>query len=89
MGDAGEGLVDVDARMQERMEEREAERRRKPSQAPPIDPERQREIESLLLARTSLRQQADAAQNSVRRQQIELAMAEIVRRLAELSPPSA
>jgi len=85
MGDAGEGLVDVEARLQERMEEREAERRRKASLPPPIDPERQREIESLQLARASLQQQAAAAQNPVRKQQLELAMTEIDRRLIALS----
>jgi hypothetical protein len=87
MGDAGEGLVDNEARLQERMEEREAERRRKAGAAPPIDPERHREIESLQLARTSLQRQAETAQNPVRKQQLELAMAEIDRRLAELLPP--
>jgi hypothetical protein len=86
MGDAGEGLVDAQARAQERMEEREAERRRKANPAPPIDPGRQREIESLQLARTSLQQQVDAAQHPARRQQLELALAEIDRRLGELSP---
>jgi len=87
MGDAGEGLVDIEARLQERMEERAAERRRKAGPALQIDPERQREIGSLQLARTSLQKQAAAAENPVRKQQLELTLAEIDRRLAELSPP--
>ena len=40
MGDAGEGLVDAEARIQERMEELEAERRNRGGSAPKIDPEK-------------------------------------------------
>lgn len=85
MSDAGERLVDIDARLQERMDEREAERRRRVTPAPKVDPDRQREIDSLQLARASLQKQADAAQNPVRKQQLELALAEIDRRLGDLS----
>ena len=60
MGDSGEGLVDADARIQEQMEEREAERKRR-SGAPPADPERVREIESLRLAKAELERQAQTA----------------------------
>ena len=85
MSDAGERLVDIEARLQERMAEREAERRRRTTPAPKVDPDRQREIESLQLARTSLQKQDAAAQNPIRKQQLELALAEIDRRLADLS----
>ena len=52
MGDAGEGLIDQDSRIQERMEELERERatRRSPSVR---DPEQVRALESLRLARTA------------------------------------
>ena len=81
MGDSGEGLVDADARIQERMEEREAERKRRGG-APPVDPERVREIESLRLARAELERQGTATAHPVRKKQIEAALAEIDKRLA-------
>jgi len=84
MGDAGEGLVDADARIQERMEELEAERRRRTNGAPKIDPEKAREIQSLKLARLNLEQQLQAASHPVRKQQIQLAIEEIDKRLASL-----
>ena len=82
MGDSGEGLVDAEARIQERMEEREADRRRAAGQAPKIDPEKVREIESLKLAKAELTQQAAATTHPVRKKQIDAALAEIDRRLA-------
>ena len=81
MGDSGEGLVDADARIQERMEEREADRRRATGQAP-VDPEKIRERESLKLARAELTRQAEATTHPVRKKQIDAAIAEINRRLA-------
>jgi hypothetical protein len=86
MGDAGEGLVDADARIQERMEELEADRRRRGGGAQKIDPEKAREVESLKLARASLKTQAEAATHPVRKQQIQLAIAEIDKRLAAQKP---
>lgn len=85
MGDAGEGLVDAEARIQERMEELEAERRNKAGGKPKIDPEKAREIESLKLARLNFVRQAEAATHPVRKQQIELSIAEIDKRLESLS----
>ena len=81
MGDSGEGLVDADAKIQERMEEREAERRQRAAGGAPADPERQREIQSLKLARANLERQAAAVGHPVRQQQIRLAIAEIDKRL--------
>ena len=81
MGDSGEGLVDAEARIQERMEEREADRRRASGQSPVVDPEKLREIESLKLAKAELTQQASATTHPVRKKQIEAALAEIERRL--------
>ena len=82
MGDSGEGLVDAEARIQERMEEREADRRRATGQAPAIDPEKIRERESLKLAKAELTRQASATTHPVRQKQIQAAIAEIDRRLA-------
>jgi hypothetical protein len=59
MGDAGEGLVDAEARIQERMDELERERSARRSKAP-IDPTALSRIESLRLARVDLQRQADA-----------------------------
>ena len=82
MGDSGEGLVDAEARIQERMEEREADRRRSGGQVPAVDPEKVRERESLKLARAELTRQAGATTHPVRKKQIDAAIAEIDRRLA-------
>ena len=82
MGDSGEGLVDADARIQERIEERESERRRRGTAQPAVDPERVRELQSLRLARAELERQASATTHPVRKGQIEAAMAEIDKRLA-------
>ena len=81
MGDSGEGLVDAEARIQERMEEREADRRRNSGQAPVADPEKAREKESLKLARAELTRQATATTHPIRKKQIEAAIAEIDKRL--------
>jgi hypothetical protein len=82
MGDAGEGLVDAQARIEERMDELERERaaRRK---TPPRDPAAASRVESLRLARVDLQRQADATTNpnlqAVRAQ----ALADLDRQLAE------
>jgi len=81
MGDSGEGLVDAEARIQERMEEREADRRRA-SGTPVDDPDKVRERESLKLAKAELTRQASATTHPVRKKQIEAALAEIDRRLS-------
>jgi hypothetical protein len=84
MGDSGEGLVDAEARIQEQIEEREAERRRRSGQTgPKIDPEKVRELESLRLAKSNLQRQAEATDHPIRKQQIQLAIAEIEKRLAQ------
>ena len=82
MGDSGEGLVDADARIQEQHEERDAERTRRAGSAPvKIDPVKVRELESLRLAKSNLQRQAEVAAHPVRKQQIQLAIAEIDKRL--------
>jgi hypothetical protein len=82
MGDAGEGLIDADARIQERMEELARERtqsRRKAVQ----DPEKVRAVESLRLARKELEAQLAATTNERRRTHIKQAIEEIDRRIKD------
>jgi hypothetical protein len=83
MSDAGEGLVDTDARLQERIEEREQERRLRREGKRDVNPERLRLLESLRLARTELERQSALTPHPARREQIALAIAEVDRRLAE------
>ena len=84
MGDSGEGLIDADARIQERMEDLERERttsRTKDSR----DPEQVRALESLRLARTELGRQFEATAHERRRAQITQAIEEVDRRMKEMS----
>ncbi len=81
MGDAGEGLIDADARIQERMEALERERTRA-TKRDGRDPERVRHVESLKLARTELERQLAATTHESRRSQLTLAIEEVDRRLA-------
>ena len=84
MGDAGEGLIDADARIQERMEELEQERM-KTRIKDTRDPEQVRALESLRLARTELSGQLEATSHERRRAQLVQAIEEIDRRMAEKS----
>ena len=59
MSDAGEGLIDADARIQERMEELERERMQS-KKKDARDPEKVRALESLRLAKTELDRQLQA-----------------------------
>jgi hypothetical protein len=83
MGDSGEGLVDAEARIQEQIEEREAERKRRGGAQVAADPDRIRELESLRLARAELQRQASVTTHPIRTQQIQAAIAEIDKRLAQ------
>jgi hypothetical protein len=82
MGDSGEGLIDAEARIQERMEDLERERQRTQQTKVAKDPEKQRTLEGLRLARLELQSQAAATTNERRRAQIAQAVAEIDRRTA-------
>jgi hypothetical protein len=84
MGDAGEGLIDQDSRIQERMEELERERA-KAHVREVKNPEAVRALESLKLARRELEGQLAATSHERRRDSIGQAMAEIDRRIAETS----
>jgi len=84
MGDAGEGLIDQDSRIQERMEE--LERERKASQMRDVkDPEKVRALANLRLARTELERQLAMTTHERRRDSIGQAMAELDRRIQEAS----
>jgi hypothetical protein len=85
MGDAAEGLIDADARLQERMEELEESRKAARDRGPKVDPERARAFESLRLARTELQRQLESTTHPVRREQIQQAVAEIDRQLAAMN----
>jgi hypothetical protein len=80
MSDSGEGLVDAEARLQEQIDAREQERQRRGAVVVK-DPEKVRQRESLRLARAELARQLGQTDNPARRQQIELALAELDRRL--------
>ena len=82
MGDAGEGLIDADGRIQERMEELERDRSRQKPKAM-SNPEHVRAFESLKLAKTELSRQLSATANERRRAQLTDAIKEVERRIAE------
>ena len=81
MGDSGEGLIDADARIQERMEELERERTRQQHGNPVRDTDKMEALESLRLARTELDRQLLVTTNERRRAQIAQAIEEINRRM--------
>ena len=84
MGDAGEGLIDQDSRIQERMEELERERAK--AQVKDVrNPEALRALESLKLARIELERQLASTLHERRRDSIAQAMAELDRRIVETS----
>ncbi|MEO8483120.1 MAG: hypothetical protein ABI634_12980 [Acidobacteriota bacterium] len=83
MGDAGEGLIDAESRIQERMEELERARLEKSLQDV-RDPEAVRALESLRLAKTELERQFEATAHERRRAHLAQAIAEVDRRMAEV-----
>jgi hypothetical protein len=81
MGDAGEGLIDADARIQERMDELQLSRAR--AKRPAVrNPDQVRELESLKLARTEMTRQLELTTHPTRREQIQQAIRELDRRIA-------
>lgn len=85
MSDAGEGLVDADARIQERLEELARSRADKVQHFEPRDPDAQRELESLKLARTELTRQIETTAHDARRRQLTQALEEVERRIADVT----
>jgi hypothetical protein len=80
MPDAAEGLVDAEARIQERLDDLQP---RKKARGPVKDPDREHAAESCRLAKAELERQLKATRHPIRRQQIEAAIAELDRRIAE------
>jgi hypothetical protein len=80
MGDAGEGLVDAESRIQERMEELERARREKDDNTR-RDAGALQADESLRLARVELERQLQATSNERRRTQLQQAIADIDRKM--------
>jgi hypothetical protein len=83
MGDAGEGLIDAEGRIQERMEELERERTRQNHGKVIRDPEKEHALETLRLARMELARQLAATTHERRRAQLNQAIAEVDRRMLE------
>jgi hypothetical protein len=83
MGDAGEGLIDAEGRIQERMEELERERTRQNHGKVIRDPEKVHALESLRLARMELDRQLTATTHERRRAQLTDAIAEVDRRMKD------
>lgn len=83
MGDAGEGLIDADDRIQERLEELERERAGQ-RRAAARNPRALQELESLRLARAELQNQLNATAHPHRRAHLTDALAEIDRRAADV-----
>lgn len=81
MSDAGEGLVDAEARLQEQMDAREQDRRRRGAQSVK-DPDKIRQQESLRLARVELESQLKVTEHPVRREQLKHALAELDKRIS-------
>jgi hypothetical protein len=83
MGDAGEGLIDADSRIQERLEDLERERDERRGPAAVKNPERAREVESLRLARIELKRQLDTTTHDRRRTMLTQALTELDKRIAD------
>ncbi len=83
MGDAGEGLIDAESRIQERMDQL-AEERSARQGGPPPDPEKTRARESLRLARADLDRQLQAATHPARRKMLEQAIADVEKRIKKI-----
>jgi hypothetical protein len=88
MGDSGEGLIDSEARIQERRDELQADREmaRMPVKK---NPEQMRQLDSLKLARTQMTRQLEIVTHESRRRQINEAIADIDNRIAGLHAASA
>jgi hypothetical protein len=83
MGDSGEGLVDSEARIQERMDQLKADREN--AKKPKVkNPEQIRKLESLRLARIEMDRQLQSSTNPARKSQIQKALEDLDRQLEEL-----
>ena len=76
MGDAGEGLIDADARIQERMEELALSRTKGRKQTVK-NPEQLRQLESLKLARAAAARKQSATTHEQRKTQLSAALKDL------------
>lgn len=84
MGDAGEALIDAEARIQERMEEAARDRAER-QERKVVSAETVQAIESLRLARLDLERQLTNTAHEGRRKTIGQAVVELNRRIADLT----
>lgn len=82
MGDAGEGLIDAEDRFQQWVAEREQQKQRKGVAS--ADPERERKLNSLRLAKAELERQRAVTQSPIRQKQIAQALADLERAISDL-----
>jgi hypothetical protein len=83
MGDSGEGLIDNEARIQERIEELQRERDQARKSAVK-NPKLVQRIESLQLARNDMMRSLENTTHEARRTQLAAALADIDRRIREM-----
>ena len=88
MGDAGEGLIDAESRIQERMEELERERTERRHQDV-RNPEQVQALESLRLQRAELERQLASTSHEKRKIMINQAIAAIDERMAAVKTSAA
>ena len=88
MGDAGEGLIDAESRIQERMEELERERTERRHQDV-RNPEQVQALESLRLQRAELERQLASTSHEKRKVMINQAIAAIDERMAAVKTSAA
>ena len=82
MGDAGEGLIDAEDRFQQWVAEREQQKQRRGVAA--ADPERERKVNSLRLAKAELERQRAVTQSPIRQKQIAQALEDLEGQLKKL-----
>jgi len=83
MGDSGEGLIDNEARIQERMEE--LQRNRAQAHKPPVkNPQLRQQIESLQLARKEMARSLENTSHEARRLQLKAALADLDLRIQKM-----
>ena len=83
MGDAGEGLIDAEDRFQQWVAEREQQKQRKGVAS--ADPERERKLNSLRLAKAELERQRAVTQSPIRQKQISQALEDLELQLKKLT----
>ena len=83
MGDAGEGLIDAEDRFQQWVAEREQQKQRKGVAS--ADPERERKLNSLRLAKAELERQRAVTQSPMRQKQIAQALEDLELQLKKLA----